>query len=252
MKVATMQTMTERDYKIVKHNDLIQKSRFSLKVQEQKIILYLISKITPEDKELNYYEFKIKDFCRICGIDEENGNNYIKLKACVKNLYSECMWVAIGDDGEETLLKWIERPYLNKRSGTIKIKIDDLMKPYLLQLKERFTQYNMLYILAMKSRYSIRLFELLKSYSNLKTLTVSVDELKKQLSAETYDRYSDFKRKVIDIALREINEFSDLTVEPEFIKDGRKVDKICFRIKTKTDVMERVKTWASIENTIDR
>ena len=251
LKLATEKIMTERDYKIVKHNDLIQKSRYSLNTQEQKVILYLISKIMPEDDSLKLYEFKIKDFCQICGIDETNGNNYIKLKACIKKLADKSVWITIDDKGTETLIRWIERPYINIASGILKIKIDDLMKPYLLQLKNHFTQYNFLYTLAMKSKYSIRLFEILKSYSNLHKWTVSVDDLKTKLSAETYERYSDFKRKVIDIAIREINEYSDITVSLEFIKDSRKISEICFNIKTKKEITERIKTWAKIESVID-
>ena len=47
---------------VVKANDLIQKSRFSLTLQQQKIILYLISKIMPTDENFQLYEFSIPDF----------------------------------------------------------------------------------------------------------------------------------------------------------------------------------------------
>ena len=56
-----------RSYKIVKSNDLIQKSRFQLSLQEQKIILYLISKIKPTDMEFNEYTFEIYDFLKSVG-----------------------------------------------------------------------------------------------------------------------------------------------------------------------------------------
>ena len=57
-----------KDQRVVKSNDLIQKSRFDLSLQEQKIILYLISQITPYDEEFKLYEFSITDFCKILAI----------------------------------------------------------------------------------------------------------------------------------------------------------------------------------------
>ena len=53
------------------------------------------------------------------------------------------VWIKLDED-EETLLRWIEKPYVNKKSGTIKIRLDEDMKPFLLQLKENFTQYELL------------------------------------------------------------------------------------------------------------
>ena len=73
-----------KDQRVVKSNDLIQKSRFDLSLQEQKIILYLISQITPYDEEFKLYEFSIQDFCNICGIDHTSGGNYADLKKAVK------------------------------------------------------------------------------------------------------------------------------------------------------------------------
>ena len=57
-----------RDYKVIKYNDLIQKTRHQLSMQEQKIVLYLISKIKPGDTELTDYKFDVAEFCEICGI----------------------------------------------------------------------------------------------------------------------------------------------------------------------------------------
>ena len=58
-----------RQNTVVKANELIQKSRFSLSLQQQKIVLYLISQITPFDEDFKLYEFSIIEFCRVSGID---------------------------------------------------------------------------------------------------------------------------------------------------------------------------------------
>ena len=239
-----------REYKVVKANELIQRSRYNLSTQEQKIILYLITKIRPDDSALMLYEFKVKEFCEICGIDQKSGKNYHSLKATIKRLADKSLWTTIDEKGTETLIRWIERPYVNANSGTIKIKLDELMRPYLLQLKERFTQYCLYYTLAMRSQYSVRLYEILKSYENIGGWTFEVDDLKRKLFAETYDRYPDFKRKVIDIAIREINDFGDIFVTYTVKKQGKKVSHLVFAINPKVDIDDRLNTWIRIDDVL--
>lgn len=236
-----------QNFKVVKSNDLIQKSRFSLSLQEQKIILYLISKIKPEDMELYEHTFDIKDFCQVCGLDYDSGKNYKNIKTTLKTLRDKSMWVEI-EPGTETTLAWISSVSLTKKSGVVKIKLDDKMKPYLIQLQEKFTQYELMYTLAMRSQYSIRLYELLKSYEYRHGHTFTVEELKVRLSAENYDRFHDFQRKVIDIAVREINELSDIAVTCTMIKVGRSYTKIKFGVKLKKDFNERMRAWQQIES----
>lgn len=230
--------MARRSYKVVKANDLIQKTRFNLSAVEQKTILYLISKIRPEDTEFNEYAFSISEYCKICGIDYKNGKNYRTVKNVIKGLCDKSVWIEL-EDGTETLLRWIERPYINKNSGTIWVKIDDMMKPYLLQLQSRFTQYELFYTLAMKSQYSIRLYELLKSYQNVRHKRFDIDELKNMLFAENYTRFPDFKRYVLDTALKEINEFSDLNISYEIEKESRRYARLNFSIQFENDCAAR-------------
>jgi len=243
--------MDAQTYKVVKSNDLIQKSRFSLSLQEQKIILYLISKIKPEDIELKEHVFEIKDFCQVCGLDDDNGKNYKNIKQTLKALRDKSVWVKI-DDRTETTLAWINNVTIVEQSGAVRIKLDDMMKPYLLQLRERFTQYELLYTLAMKSQYSIRLYELLKSYEYRQAHVFAVDELKQKLGAETYNRFNDFQQKVLDIAMREINELSDINVTCTLTKEGRSYAKIKFGIKQKKDLDERLRTWQQIESKLGK
>lgn len=239
-----------RDYKIVKSNDLIQKSRFQLSLQEQKIILYLISKIKPEDIDLKEHIFEIRDFCKVCGLDTNSGANYKYIKQTLKNLRDRSIWLTL-ESGSETTLAWIDKITMNRQSGAVIIKIDEMMKPYLLQLKERFTRYELLYTLAMRSQYSIRLYEILKSYEYKRSKTFDLDELKRILSAENYTRYPDFKRKVLDIAMREINDLSDITVLFEIVKEGRRYAKLEFLVQPKKNIDERMKTWARIDEVIN-
>ena len=239
-----------RDYKVVKANDLIQKSRFHLSLQEQKIILYLISKIKPEDMELKEHIFDILDFCKVCGLDKRSGENYRYIKQTLKDLRDKSIWVELNN-GMETTLAWLDKVTMQRTGGKVIIKFDDMMKPYLLHLQEKFTQYELLYTLAMRSQYSIRLYELLKSYEYKKRWIFDIEDLKRLLSAQNYTRFPDFKRKVLDISMREINSLSDLVVTYEIIKEGRRYAKIEFSMRIKKEITERLQTWKRIDELIN-
>ena len=99
----------------------------------------------------------------------------------------------------------------------------------------------------MKSAFSVRIYELMKSYAFQKSKTFEVDELKRLLMVEdvkSYDRFPDFRRKVLEKAQKEINELTDLNIYYEPITKGRKVVKVKFRIEQKNP-MERMLAGAT-------
>ena len=229
----------ERYSLVVKANELIQKSRFNLSTQQQKMILYLISQINQNDDEFKLYKFKVKDFCKLCDIKSDSGTIYQQLREQIKTISDKSLWIRL-ENGKDTLLRWIEKPYIDENSGKIEIKLDRDMKPFLLQLKENFTQYELAYTLRFKSKYSIRLYEYIQSvhYNKMEQYkhTISVDELKTLLNAEKYEIFRDFNSRVLKTALKEINEYSDKRIDIEYIKENRKVISIKFIIETKDSV----------------
>lgn len=227
--------LSPRSRTVVKANELIQKSRFNLSLQQQKIVLYLISQITPYDKDFRVYEFSITEFCKVCGIDDTSGGNYSTLKAAIKEIADKSLWITI--DEQETLLRWIEKPYINRNSGTIRIRLDEDMKPYLLQLQQNFTKYELLWTLHFKSKYSVRLYEVIKSvhFKELESYVreFDLDELRRLLGAEKYTTYQTLKTRVLMPACKEINEYSDKILTYEPIKKSKAVAKIRFTIASK-------------------
>ena len=113
------------------------------------------------------------------------------------------------------------------------------MAPYLFDLQEKFTSYGLYNVLKMKSQYSIRLFELLKSYAYQLQKTFEVDELKKLLmvdAVKSYHDYGMFRQKVLEPAIREVNELTELNITMEPETKGRKVIKVKFTISKKTNL----------------
>lgn len=228
-----------KGYLVVKSNDLIQRNRFELSLPEQKTVAYICSMIQPMQTEESgfqlEYEFKIREYCKICGIDYDNGKNYQDVKATLKKLRDKSMWLTLPD-GSETTVGWLAKATTNKKSGIAHIKLDEDMVSYLFDLKQKFTQYQLYNVLGMKSAFSVRIYELMKSYSFRHTITFELDELKKLLMVEdvkSYNRFPDFRRKVLEKAQLEINELTDINIEFEPIKTGRKVTSIKFIIEEK-------------------
>ena len=228
-----------KGYLVVKSNDLIQRNRFELSLPEQKTVAYICSMIQPMQTEESgfqlEYEFKIREYCKICGIDYDNGKNYQDVKATLKKLRDKSMWLTLPD-GSETTVGWLAKATTNKKSGIAHIKLDEDMVPYLFDLKQKFTQYQLYNVLGMKSAFSVRIYELMKSYSFRHTITFELDELKKLLMVEdvkSYNRFPDFRRKILEKAQLEINELTDINIEFEPIKTGRKVTSIKFIIEEK-------------------
>jgi plasmid replication initiation protein len=238
-----------REYLVVKSNIIVQKSRYVLTVPEQRAVAYIcsmIKPITPEAKakQSRYcpdspwqleYDFEIRDYARICGIDYDNGKNYEDVKSTLKRLSDRSMWIDDGNGGE-VLVRWLSKVNTNKRSGKARIRLDEDMAPFLFDLQEKFLSYGLKNILAMKSQYSIRLYEILRSYAYQKSKIFEIDELKRLLMVEnvkSYGNFKDFRTNVLEIAQGEINELTDITVSFEPILKGRKTVKVKFDMKLK-------------------
>lgn len=234
-----LEVSQKRSYSVVKSNEIIQKAKYDLNIIELKTLAYIFSKIKPDDTELREYTFSIKEYCLICGIDYDNGKNYVNIKDTIKKLRDKSFWLT-EENGKEILIGWLQKAKISKGSGEITVKLDDDIQKYVIGMLNNYTQYELLGTLPMSSRYSFRIYELLKSYAFTKQHTFDLDNLKEILSATTYKRFPDFRRKVLEIAVREINLYTDLEVEWKPICKGRKVIQILFIIN-KRKPLERYK-----------
>jgi len=225
-----------RSLSVIKSNDLIQKARYSSTLMEQKIIIYLISKINPDDSSFKTYRFSISEFCRVCGLDDSNTGRYFGyIRDAIKSIADKSMWLTLPN-GKETLVRWIAKPTLDIAGGVIDIKLDEDLKPYLLELKSRYTMYALYNVMSMRCVYSVRLYELLKSYEPYGSYTFSLEELRSLIDADVYTKYFDLKRRVLDPAIKEINLYTDLLVGYEISnRDGRAVTGLTFSIQPRKD-----------------
>jgi plasmid replication initiation protein len=232
-----IKTLESQCYKVVKHNDIIQKSKFKLSTVEQKTVSFLVSLIKPKEEYPNQiqpieYEFEIQDYCKVCDIDYDSGKNYKMVRDTLKALRDKSVNVTLPN-GTDTSVSWINKYWSNKGTGKARVRFDDDMAPYIFDVRENTTRYELLNILPMQSKYAIRLYEICRSWAGIFSKQYELKELRSMLGVADDElvRYPDFRRYALEIAQREINEHTDIEVNFEPITKGRKT--IAIRIKIK-------------------
>ena len=240
----------QRNYTVVKANEIIQKARYDLNITELKTLAYIFSKIKPTDTKLDEYTFSIKEYCKVSGIDYKNGGNYRYIKETLKGLRDKSFWV-LDENGNDVLIGWLQKVKLSKGSGKVTVRLDDDLQKYIIGLFSNYTQYELLSTLPMKSSYSFRIYELLKSYAFQKQHTFYIDELKNQLLAANYVNFKDFRRYVLEVATKEINLYTDIEVSWMPIYKGRKVIQVKFTIKQRNS-WGRLKTATRATETLEK
>lgn len=220
---------------VVKSNELIRKARYNLTVQQQKMVLYAISKIKKNDQPDTWYEFSIDELCSVLNLNVDAGGFYYQsLKKDFLKLTTR-QWVDFGD-GSEGTVSWFGDAYVIPLSGTIHIRFHEKMTPHLFDLVNKYTQYQLYEVLVFRNKYAIRLYEIIRSYLTVddlrsretKEITFGVDELRELLGVPQYKHWNDINRFCIKPAIEEINTLSDIIrVEYEPYKTkGRSFDKI--------------------------
>ncbi|WP_415294028.1 replication initiation protein, partial [Clostridium perfringens] len=219
----------EKNYLVTKSNYFIMNSSYDLSLEEQKIILTLASMVQPNDEEFKPYIFKISDFMELLGVNTKT--KYTEIPKITKDLMKKVF--EIEEDDVIIQTAWLSSATYKKGSGIVELEFSPKLKPYMLKLNSMFTQYKLANILSMKSKYSPRIYEILKcnEFKKQNFVEIKITELRRLLKAENiYPLYSDFKRYIIIRTKKELKKLSDIWFEFEEIKTGRKVTSIRFYI----------------------
>jgi plasmid replication initiation protein len=213
---------------VFQHNDLVE-ARYSLTLQEKRLILWLISKIHPDEEDFKKHKLSVQEFMKLM---ELKGNaNYKELQKITLGLMKKVLVIKRPEEKTLTQVNWINYAHYKEGSGKIEVSFSDAMKPFLLHLKSQFTAIELTDLMQFTSIHAIRIYELLKQYQNIGERIISIPEIKECCGViDKLKKYNNFEKKILLIAKREINEKSDISFEFERIKDGRKIVAIKFLI----------------------
>ena len=223
--------MTIKDKSLVVQANHVIEARYRLSLEEQRLIKVLISKIEPGDEDNKIYRLKATDIAELFEVTDDH--IYHTLRQVTAKLLKQVLF--IKREGSELQVNWLSSAeYLS--GGIIELEISQKLRPYLLQLKEYFTKYQLRNIAKLKSSFSIRVYELCKCHEYKGGFLINVDDLKKMFGIESkYKLYGDLKRYVLMIAKNEINESTDLTIDLVEIREGKRVTCIRFLVKAKLE-----------------
>jgi plasmid replication initiation protein len=219
---------------IRKSNELI-KARYKLSVGEQRLVLHLASEISLNDEDFKDYEIRVSELAKMFGLENDK-SLYEKVEQAAESLIGQK--IRLQDNEATELTTWLSHVKYIKGSGMLKLRFDKSIKPYLLQLKSHFTQYNLNHVIDFKSQYSIRFYELLKmdafkSQNGQFEKAFEIGDLRLTLglAKKDYSLFADFRIWVIEPAVKEINEKTDLHIENvTYGKTCRKMTRVTFAV----------------------
>ncbi len=214
---------------VVQDNKLVDAPRF-FSLQEQKFFVFLVSQLNPMEKNLNL-RIPLSEFTKALGMTDDS-NARRDLKHITKNLMSRVIEMRNETEDSVTLIHLVSYAKYWLGKGYADIRISEEIAPYLFGLKERFTTYKLSNAMKLSSFYAMRIYELLKKHERLHQRTFSIEELKQKLGIKKgqYSRTNDFQKRVLDIAVREINNKTDIKINFEFKKSEGKTQLVCFHI----------------------
>ncbi len=218
----------KQNYLVVKHNDLIE-ARYKLTLCEQKLVLNVAMMIKRDDVDFYEYKISVSDFMDMMGV---TGKKYHTLIRQVSKTLLKKPLVIPLENGNEIYCNWFSSITYLRGEGRVVFCFDPKLKPYLLQFQERFTKYNIMTVMQFRSGFSIRIYELTKQYLSKRERIIELFLLKKILGVEgRYPLFSDFRKKVLNPAMKEINSQSDIIIDYKPSRECRKITAIRFTIK---------------------
>ena len=244
---------------IVKDNALIEASH-KLSESEQRLVLLAILKGREfcdsieelKDKELIIHA---EDYMKAFGVERQSA--YEALKKAVLGLF-EAKWgyrfVNSKGNIEVAYERFTQSAKYVENEATVKFMFANSIIPMLVELERNFTSYEIEQVANLQSRYAMRLYECLIRFKASKLLNITLDELRFRfgLLDTEYKVMSDFKKRVLDMAVKDINDNTDITVSYDQHKQGRTITSFTFKFKQKAKVKTaKVEQHKRDPNTLD-
>lgn len=215
----------------VRQHNVITNARHELSAVQLDIYFMLLSKLKPSDN--SRYEIGVKE------IEDLTGRqwNYQQLKDATLGMIGKVFEIE-EEDGLLQVALMSSAKYL-KGQGRIQLTIAEELKPYLVDLKNNFTSFQLFCVLSMTSKYAKWMYVQFSRWKDIGYLSYELEQLKYRLNLkdpkgklpEQYKQWGQFKDNVLEPAIKQINEFSDLRVSYETEKKGKSIYKINFIVK---------------------
>lgn len=223
---------------VKKSNELI-RSKYNLSLLEQRIILIGISYI--KDKSNRNVYIPVSEYRNLLNVEHFNYQHLVDVlqKLRERSIVTAKVNSATGELEEGFITGWVDS--VHYKDGVIQLRFNEDIWSHIIELKEKYAEFQLSSILTLKSKYSIRFYEILKSYAFIGHYTATVDEIRDILMLESkYSRFNDLDRTILSPSINEINENDNLDIKVTYTpeKKGRRYSSIKFHIFKKTTEFE--------------
>lgn len=216
--------------KATQHNHLVN-AKFDMSTYEMRLFIAMLSRLSKSDSEFSECQIHLTEFLE----KTKGGKTYQMVKDACLSLSKKVIQIEslVETNSGDMRKKFIVLPLMamaayQEGEAVITAQFNNKLKPYLLNLAGNFTQAEIKQLFRLKSFYSYRLYWLLKQHQVFGERYMEIDELRETLNLqEKYDRFQDFKIKVIHVAMKELKN-SDMAFTYEQVKKGRNVVGIRF------------------------
>lgn len=225
---------------VTKDNDLIGAS-YSLGLAEQRLIFLAIIEAREQNVFINagkslriYAKSYEKQF------SVEKHTSYEAMKRAVNGLYEAGFsYVKIDEASGKPITyksRWVEKIGYADDLGCVELTFASDVIPLITRLDGCYTEYELMQVSSLQSEYAIRLYELMMQWKTVgKVPKIELQDLRNKLGVkpEQYQTMCNFKAKVLDHAIKQINDHTDITADYDQHKTGRKVTAFTFKFKQK-------------------
>ena len=233
---------------VVKDNALINAS-YNLELTEQRLIMLAIINaresgqgITADSK----LEIHASDYAKLFNVSIDA--SYKALKEAVNNLFNRqfsytAEYKRTGKTGV-VRSRWVSRIFYVDDLALLEITFAPDVVPLVTRLEEHFTSYQAKQVAHLTSKYATRLYELLIAWREVgKVPQIEISTFRNRLGLleNEYTAMSDFKKRVLEPSIKQINEHTDITVTYEQHKKGRLISGFSFKLKQKQQPKIEVK-----------
>jgi len=209
---------------VVMDNTMVKAKFGKLTDIESRFIFFAISQIKYVDTEFKTFRFSVG---RLLKELDMPGKNYTFLFGVLKNMVERT--IAFPDEKGFTIFPWFSMLRVEKKE-MIGIRFNDMLKPYLLELRKNFTKAELSLILQMKN-HTRRIYLMCKQYLNMGGFEKDINALRTELElGDIYKQYKYLARDILIPARDEINKLADLRCSFEPVRVGRSYSLLSFKV----------------------
>lgn len=224
---------------VTKSNSLIEAS-YDLNLVPQRLIILAIIEAREKCSLIDaqgIIKVSAQDYVKHFDVNRVTAYEVLET-ACVELFDSKFIWKSKDEKGniKRNHSRFVQRASYVDAAGYIEIMFSEDIMPLITQLSERYTQYDLKQIGNLQSSYSLRIFEMLMQWISVgKTPFIKLEDFRERLGIgnDKYDSMSDFKKRVLDPAIKEISKNTNITVSYQQKKEGVKITGFSFIFKDK-------------------